>query len=107
MEILRRYKDTHLSVSSDGRVFTHKRNHWLKLSIEKGYVRVHPRALGKHNFFVHRMVAECFIPNPDNKPLVRHLDNNPLNNDVNNLAWGTQSENIQQAYDQNRNISKG
>ena len=42
---------------------------------------------------VHRLVAENFIPNPDNKPNVDHIDTNPLNNNVDNLRWVTQKEN--------------
>lgn len=44
---------------------------------------------------VHRMVAEEFIPNPDNLTIVRHLDDNPRNNHVDNLAWGTRKDNAQ------------
>lgn len=42
---------------------------------------------------VHRLVAEAFIPNPDNLPFVLHWDDNPENNHVSNLRWGTPSEN--------------
>lgn len=49
--------------------------------------------------FIHRLVAIHFIPNPEKKPFVLHRDNDPSNNHVSNLRWGTQSENIQQASD--------
>lgn len=42
---------------------------------------------------IHRLVAELFIPNPDNKPCVDHIDGNPHNNNVLNLRWCTQMEN--------------
>lgn len=44
--------------------------------------------------YIHRMVAEAFIPNPYNLPMVRHLDDDPSNNMVDNLAWGTQIDNM-------------
>lgn len=50
---------------------------------------------------VHRLVAEAFIPNPNNLPIVIHIDNNKKNNCVDNLKWGTISENTQQAINDN------
>ena len=42
---------------------------------------------------VHRVVAELFIPNPDNKPCIDHIDTNKLNNRIDNLKWCTYQEN--------------
>lgn len=47
---------------------------------------------------VHRMVAETFIPNPDNKRTVNHKDGNKRNNHISNLEWNTLSENVTHAY---------
>ena len=47
----------------------------------------------------HKLVAEAYLPNPNNLPIVMHLDNNKNNINVNNLKWGTVSENTKAAYD--------
>ena len=43
---------------------------------------------------VHRLVAQAFIPNPDNLPEVNHKDENPINNSVNNLEWCSRKYNV-------------
>ena len=48
----------------------------------------------RKSFYVHRLLAETFIPNPDNLPQVNHKDENKLNNSLDNLEWCTQSYNF-------------
>ena len=49
--------------------------------------------------YVHRLVADAFIPNREEKPEVNHIDSNPLNNAAQNLEWVTHAENIRHAID--------
>lgn len=48
---------------------------------------------------IHRLVAESFVPNPNNEPVVHHKDNNQKNNHHSNLEWTTQKKNIAYSYD--------
>lgn len=70
------------------------------LDDKNGYKRV---ALLKNSkgkkFFVHRLVAEAFIPNPNNYPIVNHKDGNPSNNNIDNLEWCTIKYNTHHALE--------
>jgi len=54
---------------------------------------------------IHRLVAQVFIENPENKPYVNHIDSNTYNNAVSNLEWVTQSENMLHSLDSGLNVS--
>ena len=61
----------------------------------QGYARVDLWKDNKHiSYTVHRLVAKAFLPNPDMKPEVNHIDENRLNNRVDNLEWCTRLENM-------------
>lgn len=87
-------------ISSHGRVKSYharyKKPRILKTSMTTtGYRKVElAKNKVKKSLKVHRLVAEAFIPNKENKPYVNHLDSNPLNNNVENLEWCTQKENM-------------
>ena len=74
---------------------------------ERNYLGV---ALSKNKkqktYPVHRLVANAFIPNPENKPQVNHIDSNPSNNHVDNLEWVTERENQSHRYSKEKTSSK-
>ena len=71
----------------------------IPLDNGKGYLRI---KLSKNNFakrvMLHRIIAKAFIPNPENKPYINHIDGNKKNNSIENLEWCTQKENVSHAW---------
>lgn len=88
-------------ISTDGSVKTKDGvvvNGWTN---DQGYVMVRLSDPRK-TYRAHRLVAEAFIPNPNNKPFVNHIDHNRSNNHVSNLEWCTQKENLTHADNHGR-----
>lgn len=82
-------------VDRHGEVYGSNRGERLTPMPNRQYLSV--RLAGKTRP-IHRVVAEAFIPNPDNKPEVDHIDGNKHNNNADNLRWVTRSENMKAAY---------
>jgi hypothetical protein len=83
------------SVSNFGNVRNDTTNRILKPGINsRGYCYVNLcNNNKKQNMTIHRLIALAFIPNPDNKKCIDHIDNSKINNNINNLRWVTYSEN--------------
>lgn len=87
-------------VYEDGRVKNLDTNRFLKGSLRlHGYLVYRlSKNNKKYQFYAHRLVAEAFIPNPLNLTIVNHIDGDKLNNNVSNLEWCTQSDNMAHAH---------
>lgn len=98
------------SITEDGRIWSHHIEKFLKLQTSPfGYLKIILYKNGKQkNYLVHRLVALTFIPNPDNKSEVNHIDGNKKNNKIENLEWVTSSENQIHSFTNNlQKVSKG
>ena len=89
------------SISKNGAIYSHLSNKYLKpYKSNDGYLRVNLSKNGKVKIkMVHRLVAETFLPNPDNLPVVNHMDGNKSNPDICNLEWVSVAENAVHAFD--------
>ncbi len=87
----------------------HRKGKILKPSFSQGYPYINLRIKSKTQpYRIHHLVATAFIPNPEHKPEVNHIDGNKRNNCVDNLEWVTHSENMHHASITNLfNMPKG
>lgn len=98
------------SVTSCGKIWSHKSNKFMSPSDNgHGYKNLMLSKNGKlYSYYVHRLVAEAYIPNPDNLPQASHLDESRDTNHINNLTWATEKENSNMPLHRERQIeSKG
>ena len=105
-ERIKRIPNTYDYISENGNVYK---------MVEKGKFYKRKNYLNKYNGYlyttltsvfgkqittrVHKLVALAFVPNPNNKPIIMHIDNDKANPNYKNLKWGTISENTKQAFD--------
>ena len=108
LKVLELFSDLKIKVSDDGKIYTldhsylrkngrldNRKGKQLRSSVDKdGYERVVLTKDGiRKTYLVHRLVATAFIPNPENKTTINHIDGNKRNNNVSNLEWATEKEN--------------
>lgn len=87
-------------ITSCGKIYSFQAKRFMKTQFNNnGYERVNLNGVDK---LVHRLVAEAYLPNPDNFPEVNHKDKNRDNNCVNNLEWVSRQQNIE--YSSNKAV---
>ena len=104
-------EDSDYLIYENGKLFSKKTNKWLKGKIDNVGYLTYALAIGdKRNektgkklskmCYAHRLVAEYFLDNPGNLPIVNHKDENKLNNHYSNLEWVTEKQNTQYSIKQ-------
>lgn len=90
-------KSNEYEISTLGNIRRNKRN--LKISDKPIYKIIRLKLDDRYKtYYIHRLVAETFIPNKDKKEFVNHIDGNKHNNSVNNLEWAYESEAMHNQY---------
>ena len=88
------------AVTSCGKVWSYRNERFLKPEDNgHGYLRVKLcKDRKEKKYMIHRLVADAYIPNPDNLPQVDHIDEDRTNNCVNNLQWITNRDNCRKSH---------
>jgi len=99
---LSKFKPCHVlgeyyQVSKEGDIYSCRSRKILSTAgLRSGYPSV---SINRKTYRVHRLVAGTWLPNPENKPCVNHIDGNKKNNKVSNLEWCTHKENMKHAIE--------
>ena len=95
-------------INREGQIRNKETNRIISTRPDKdGYFRIVLWIDSKRkNFLVHRLIAEHFIPNSENKPQINHIDGNKQNNSISNLEWVTLSENRRHAFETGLQIGR-
>lgn len=94
------YEETHLINPITQEIYSKIKKRVLKGSVNDGYIRFHLKTLDEKikTEKLHRIMALNFIPNPNNYPVVNHINGDKLDNRIENLEWCTVSHNNKEAY---------
>lgn len=95
-------------ISDDGRVWSKKSNKWLKPNMDSGgyfFVCLCKYGVVYHKL-IHRLVAETFIPNPDNKNEIDHINTLKNDNRISNLRWATRKDNMNNTITKQKMIGR-
>lgn len=102
------YENLYL-IYPDGKVFSYLSNKFKKDWAQKDGYRIICLIKNKKRtfFYVHRLVAETYLPKIEGKDFVNHKDGNKANNDISNLEWVTKSENCKHSFEIGTQSNKG
>lgn len=94
-------------ISDKGNLRNDKGKLLKPFTTENGYKRFHFSKFGNRSYYIHRLVAAAFLPNPNNEPQINHIDGDKTNNALANLEWCSASRNTKLAFQNGRKASNG